>query len=62
MIEKSRCCICDNIIFPGFDFCQSCYSKYNTDILGKVPWVKEVKNSAQRERRRKKKEQNWVRL
>jgi hypothetical protein len=40
------------------EFCSLCYRENKEDIKGKKPWVRVIKNAAQKERRRKIRESN----
>lgn len=52
----SRCVVCEKPTSGSLEFCQKCYHHNRDDILDKKPWVRELKNNAQRERRRRAKE------
>jgi hypothetical protein len=44
------------------EFCKNHYTDFKEDIKDKKPWVKALKNEAQRERRRREKEYSDVSL
>lgn len=52
----ARCVVCDKPTSGSLEFCQKDYSVHKEDIRDKKPWVKALKNDAQRERRRKERE------
>lgn len=52
----SKCVVCEKGTSGSLEFCQTHYNEYKEDILGKKPWVRVMKNEAQRERRRREKE------
>jgi len=52
----ARCVICEKVTSGSLEFCQSHYREFKDDILEKKPWVKSLKNDAQRERRRNERE------
>lgn len=52
----STCVICEKSTSGSLEFCQKHYKQYQTDIKDKRPWVRVLKNDAQRERRRKERE------
>lgn len=52
----ARCVICEKPTSGSLEFCQRHYTQHKDDIKGKKPWVRALKNDAQRERRRKEKE------
>ena len=52
----ARCVICEKPTSGSLEFCQSHYNKYKEEIKGKKPWVRALKNDAQKERRRKERE------
>jgi len=52
------CVICERKTSGPLNFCKIHYNEYKSDIDEKKPWVKMVKNEAQRERRRKERELN----
>lgn len=54
----ARCVVCEKITSGSLEFCQNCYRQHKTDIKDKKPWVKALKNDAQKERRRRDREFN----
>lgn len=48
--------VCEASTSGSLEFCQKDYKKFKDDILEKRPWVKILKNDAQRERRRQDRE------
>ncbi len=48
----ARCVVCERPTSGSLEFCKSHYSEFKYDIKEKRPWVKALKNEAQRERRR----------
>lgn len=50
------CVVCEKSTSGSLEFCQVHYNLHKEDILGKRPWVKVLKNEAQRERRRRERE------
>lgn len=50
------CVVCTAATSGNLEFCKNCYRQHKDDILGKKPWVRSLKNDAQRERRRRAKE------
>ena len=58
----SRCCVCDRSTSGGLEFCRFHYNEFKQDISEKKPWIRELKNNAQRERRRREKEYSDVSL
>jgi hypothetical protein len=52
----SRCVVCERPTSGSLEFCKSHYTDFKEDIKDKKPWVKALKNEAQRERRRRDKE------
>ena len=50
------CVICEVKTSGSLEFCQKHYKEHKEDIKSKRPWVKVLKNDAQRERRRREKE------
>lgn len=52
------CTICEGSTLGGLEFCSLCYRENKEDIKGKKPWVRVIKNAAQKERRRKIRESN----
>lgn len=55
-ILMARCCVCEFPTSGSLEFCRVHYDEFRDDISQKKPWVRELKNDAQRERRRNKKE------
>lgn len=53
----ARCVVCEKSTSGSLEFCQIHYKMHKEDILLKKPWVKALKNDAQRERRRNEREQ-----
>lgn len=54
----ARCVSCERPTSGSLEFCQRCYGQFKDDIREKKPWVKALKNDAQRERRRREREFN----
>jgi hypothetical protein len=54
----AKCVLCERQTSGSLEFCTLCYREYKGDIKDKKPWVRAVKNDAQRERRRREKEMN----
>lgn len=54
----SRCVVCEFPTSGSLEFCKKHFKEFEGEIKDKKPWVKELKNDAQRERRRAKKEYN----
>lgn len=54
----SRCVICERVTSGSLEFCKKHYTDHKDDIRDKKPWVKSLKNDAQRERRRREREFN----
>ena len=52
----STCVVCDRKTSGSLEFCRLHYEEWKEDIKSKKPWVKVLKNDAQRERRRREKE------
>ncbi len=52
----AKCVICERSTSGSLEFCQRHYNDHKQDIKDKKPWVKSLKNDAQRERRRKERE------
>lgn len=52
----SACVVCEERTSGSLEFCKKHYKEHRQDILDKKPWVKSLKNDAQRERRRREKE------
>lgn len=57
MIRISKCVVCERPTSGSLEFCRKHYQDHKKDIEDKKPWVKALKNDAQRERRRKEREQ-----
>ena len=53
----ARCVVCDKLTSGSLEFCKSHYNQFKNEIIEKRPWVKSLKNDAQRERRRREREQ-----
>lgn len=58
----SRCVVCERPTSGSLEFCKIHYTDFKEDIKDKKPWVKALKNEAQRERRRRDKEFNDISL
>jgi len=52
----AKCVICEKATSGSLEFCQRHYHEFKNDIKEKRPWVRSLKNDAQRERRRREKE------
>jgi hypothetical protein len=52
----SVCVVCERKTSGSLEFCKTHYNEYKSDILEKKPWIRAMKNEAQRERRRKERE------
>ena len=52
-----KCVVCERLVSGSLEFCKKHYHDHQDDIQNKRPWVKALKNEAQRERRRKEREQ-----
>lgn len=52
----SKCVVCEHPTSGSLEFCQKHYKEHEVDIKDKKPWVRILKNDAQRERRRREKE------
>jgi ribosome-binding protein aMBF1 (putative translation factor) len=52
----AECVVCAKVTSGSLEFCQVCYHRWKDEIKNKKPWTKVLKNDAQRERRRKKRE------
>lgn len=48
--------LCERTTSGSLEFCKVCYNENKGDINDKKPWVRALKNEAQRERRRREKE------
>ena len=57
-----RCVICEHQTSGSLEFCKNCYAQHKDDVKEKAPWVRSLKNDAQRQRRRREKEFNDVSL
>lgn len=53
-----KCVLCEKPTSGSLEFCKKCYHDNQEDIKEKKPWVKVLKNDAQRERRRREREFN----
>ena len=58
----SRCVVCERPTSGSLEFCKNHYTAFKDDIKDKKPWVRALKNEAQRDRRRRDKEFNDVSL
>lgn len=58
MIEIGKCVVCEGPTSGSLEFCKVDYKKFQQDIKDRKPWVKVLKNEAQRERRQRKREYN----
>lgn len=56
------CVVCDRKTSGSLEFCKIHYNEYKDDIKDKKPWVRVLKNEAQRERRRKEREFDYASL
>jgi hypothetical protein len=54
----ARCVVCEKLTSGSLEFCKVHYRLHKKDIEDKKPWVKELKNDAQRQRRLREKEFN----
>lgn len=52
----AECVVCERKTSGSLEFCQKHYTQYRDDIKEKKPWVRVLKNDAQRERRRRDRE------
>jgi hypothetical protein len=52
----AKCVICERSTSGSLEFCQHHYQEHKHDIKTKKPWVRALKNAAQRERRLREKE------
>ena len=52
----AKCVVCERSTSGSLEFCQIHYREYEDDIRDKKPWVRVLKNDAQKERRRREKE------
>lgn len=58
----SECVVCASRTSGSLEFCRKCYHLYKEDVAERKPWVKILKNEAQRERRRRERESEDVSL
>jgi inorganic pyrophosphatase/exopolyphosphatase len=52
VVKIARCCFCERPTSGSLEFCREHYQDFKEDIKSKKPWVRVLKNEAQRERRR----------
>lgn len=52
----AKCVVCEKTTSGSLEFCQIHYHQFKEEIAEKKPWVRALKNEAQRERRRREKE------
>ncbi len=52
----ARCVVCERPTSGSLEFCKTHFSEFKEDIIEKKPWVRVLKNDAQKERRRTNKE------
>jgi hypothetical protein len=57
-----RCVVCDKLTSGSLEFCKIHFKTHKDDIIDKKPWVKILKNDAQRQRRQREKDLNNVSL
>lgn len=57
-----RCVVCDKLTSGSLEFCKVHFKIHKEDIIEKKPWVKTMKNDAQRQRRQREKDLNNVSL
>lgn len=50
------CVVCEHKTSGSLEFCKIHYQQFKSEIADKRPWVRVLKNDAQRERRRREKE------
>ena len=62
LVKVAECVICSRKTSGSLEFCRIHYGEYKEDILNKRPWVRVLKNEAQRERRRKEREFDYASL
>lgn len=62
MSKIAKCVVCEKPTSGSLEFCRVHYHMYKEEIRDKKPWVRELKNAAQRERRRREKEYDNVSL
>jgi len=58
----ASCVVCDRKTSGSLEFCRTHYGEYKEDIMNKRPWVRVLKNEAQKERRRKEREFDYASL
>jgi len=56
VIKIGNCVVCDGRTSGSLEFCKVCYDAHKADVKSKRPWVRILKNDAQRERRRRERE------
>jgi hypothetical protein len=56
VVKTARCVVCDDPTSGSLEFCKNCYNQNKDDVRDKKPWVRALKNDAQRERRRRQRE------
>lgn len=52
----ARCVLCEKSTSGSLEFCRACYRDFKDDVINKKPWVKALKNDAQRQRRARERE------
>lgn len=52
----AKCVVCESPTSGSLEFCKKCYHSNKDDVNEKKPWVRALKNEAQRERRRRERE------
>lgn len=52
----ARCVVCETPTSGSLEFCKKHYGEFKEDIIDKKPWVRVLKNEAQKERRRNNRE------
>ena len=57
-----KCVVCEKLTSGSLEFCKLHFTQHKSDILDKRPWVKIMKNDAQRQRRQREKDLNNVSL
>ncbi len=50
--------VCEALTSGSLEFCKKHFNQHKEDIVDKKPWVRELKNDAQRQRRQREKEFN----
>lgn len=50
--------MCETLTSGSLEFCKKHFNQHKDDIQEKKPWVRELKNDAQRQRRQREKEYN----